>query len=83
MGLIFFKILDPEAFNLDRKTATKEDVKNAFRRLSKRFHPDTAQDDANPEAFNKLKEMRDALLISLKTNENLPESKTLKSAQKS
>ena len=65
-GIDIFQNFRPwEAFNLDRKTATREDVKNAFRRLSKRFHPDTAQDDANPEAFNKLKEMRDALLISL------------------
>ena len=31
----------------------------------RRDSTDTAQDDANPEAFNRLKEMRDALLISL------------------
>ena len=64
-GIDIFQNFRPwEVFNLDRQTATTEDVRSAFRRLSMRFHPDTAKGNANPEALNKLIEMRDALLIS-------------------
>ncbi len=65
-GINIFQNFRPwEVFNLDRKFATANDVKAAFRQLSMRYHPDTAKDRANPEALNKLIEMRDALLISL------------------
>ena len=64
-GIDIFQNFRPwEAFNLDKQTATAEDVRSAFRRLSRRFHPDTAKHHASPEALNKLIEMRDALLIS-------------------
>ena len=63
-GIDIFQNFRPwEVFNLDRKTASAEDVKSAFRHLSKRYHPDTAKHQANPDVLNKLIEMRDSLLI--------------------
>lgn len=48
-----------QVFGLDAQDATTEDIKNAFRRLSKTYHPDVG---GNREVFEKLKKMRDSLL---------------------
>lgn len=71
-----FKIL-----KLDRKTATPEDVKEAFNKLSKKFHPDrqkTALDRKKAEElFKILSKSKEVALEELKSNGgisiNIPE----------
>lgn len=47
-----------KVFDLNPKTATKDDVKKAFRRLSKQYHPDVGGDR---EIFERLKTMKESL----------------------
>lgn len=49
-------------FALDPKTATAEDIKEAFRRLAKEHHPDAGGD---PRVMERLQKMRDSLLAFL------------------
>ncbi len=46
-------------FDLNSKTATKDDVKNSFRHLAKSHHPDVGGD---PRVFERLQKMRDSML---------------------
>ena len=50
-------------FGLDSKTASKEDVKNAFRNLAKVHHPDKGGDK---QVFERIQKMRDSLLALMK-----------------
>ena len=50
-------------FGLDSKTASKEDVKNAFRALAKVHHPDKGGDK---QVFERIQKMRDSLLALMK-----------------
>ena len=50
-------------FNLNSKTATKEDVKTSFRNLAKVHHPDVGGD---PRVFERLQKMRDSVLAQMK-----------------
>ena len=50
-------------FNLDSKTASKEDVKNSFRNLAKVHHPDVGGD---ARVFERLQKMRDSVLAQMK-----------------
>ena len=50
-------------FNLDSKTATKEDVKTSFRNLAKVHHPDAGGD---ARVFERLQKMRDSVLAQMK-----------------
>lgn len=46
-------------FSLDPKTATADDIKDAFRKLAKEHHPDAGGD---PRVMERLQKMRDSLL---------------------
>ena len=50
-------------FGLDSKTASKEDVKTAFRDLAKVHHPDKGGDK---QVFERIQKMRDSLLALMK-----------------
>ena len=50
-------------FGLDSKTASKDDVKNAFRDLAKIHHPDVGGDK---QVFERIQKMRDSLLALMK-----------------
>ena len=50
-------------FGLDSKTASKEDVKTAFRDLAKVHHPDVGGDK---QVFERIQKMRDSLLALMK-----------------
>jgi len=50
-------------FGLDSKTASKDDVKNAFRDLAKVHHPDVGGDK---QVFERIQKMRDSLLALMK-----------------
>ena len=50
-------------FGLDSKTASKEDVKTAFRDLAKLHHPDKGGDK---QVFERIQKMRDSLLALMK-----------------
>ena len=50
-------------FGLDSKTASKEDVKTAFRDLAKVHHPDEGGDK---QVFERIQKMRDSLLALMK-----------------
>jgi len=50
-------------FQLDPKTATVQDIKNTYRSLAKKHHPDAGGDR---RVFEKLGKMRDSLLFSRK-----------------
>lgn len=47
-----------EVFQLNPKTATKDDIKRSFRKLAKEHHPDVGGD---PEIFQRLQTMRESL----------------------
>ena len=49
-------------FSLDPKTATADDIKEAFRALAKEHHPDVGGD---PRVMERLQKMRDSLLAFL------------------
>lgn len=49
-------------FSLDPKTATADDIKEAFRRLAKEHHPDAGGD---ARVMDRLQKMRDSLLAFL------------------
>lgn len=49
-------------FKLDPKTATTQDINDAFRRLAKQHHPDVGGDRA---VFERLKTMRDSVIALL------------------
>jgi DnaJ domain len=46
-------------FNLSSKTATTDDINEAFRRLAKQYHPDMGGDR---QVFERLQKMRDSIL---------------------
>eukprot|EP00568_Trieres_chinensis_P002771 CAMPEP_0183307986 /NCGR_PEP_ID=MMETSP0160_2-20130417/19678_1 /TAXON_ID=2839 ORGANISM="Odontella Sinensis, Strain Grunow 1884" /NCGR_SAMPLE_ID=MMETSP0160_2 /ASSEMBLY_ACC=CAM_ASM_000250 /LENGTH=70 /DNA_ID=CAMNT_0025471719 /DNA_START=202 /DNA_END=410 /DNA_ORIENTATION=- len=43
------------------KTATKDEIKKAFRRLSMETHPDVAKSEANAEKFKQISEAHNVL----------------------
>ncbi|MGE0793538.1 MAG: molecular chaperone DnaJ [Candidatus Woesearchaeota archaeon] len=55
MGKDYYKILGVE------KTASKEEIKKAYKKLAKKYHPDLNKD--NPEAESKFKEINEAASI--------------------
>ena len=53
-GINIFKYFHPwRVFGLDGKTATEEDIKSAYRRLSKIYHPDN-QETGNARIFDRI-----------------------------
>lgn len=50
------------------KTASQADIKKAFRRLAKKFHPDSAQDMSRTQAEEKFKEINEAYSILSNSN---------------
>lgn len=50
----YYEVLDVE------RTATEKDLKNAFRRLARKFHPDRSEED---DAENKFKEIQEAYAV--------------------
>lgn len=50
-----------KVFALNPKTATAEDIKQAFKELAKKHHPDAG---GRADIFDRLKEMRDSLLAA-------------------
>ena len=50
-----------KVFDLNPKTATAEDIKAAFNKLAKEYHPDHG---GNSTVFERLKTMRDSLLAA-------------------
>ncbi len=64
-GIDIFKYSRPwQVFNLDGKTATKEDVKKAFYQLSKIYHPDN-QETGDRKIFERLNKMYDSLIAGI------------------
>jgi len=65
-GINIFKYLYPyRVFELDPKTATKEDIKNAYYRLSKIYHPDN-QETGDAEVFDCLTVMYKSITTEIK-----------------
>ena len=63
-GIDIFKNFRPwEVFNVDKNTGTKQDIQSAFKKLSFKYHPDTGYNGGDRNIFEKLKEMRDSLLV--------------------
>ena len=52
-------------FELDPKTANKEDIKNAYYRLSKIYHPDN-QEKGNSHIFDRLTVMYKSITTEIK-----------------
>ena len=50
----YYEVLDVE------RTATEKDLKNAFRRLARKYHPDRSEED---DAENKFKEIQEAYAV--------------------
>ncbi len=56
-GINIFDYFKPwQVFNLNPQTATKEDVKNAYRQLSKIYHPDN-QNTGDSKIFQRIEQM--------------------------
>jgi preprotein translocase subunit Sec63 len=65
-GINIFKYFYPyRVFELDPKTATKEDIKNAYHRLSKVYHPDN-QETGDAEVFDCLTVMYKSITTEIK-----------------
>ena len=65
-GINIFKYFYPyRVFELDPKTATKEDIKNAYYRLSKVYHPDN-QETGDAEVFDCLTVMYKSITTEIK-----------------
>lgn len=64
-GIDIFKYFRPwQVFNLDSKTATQDDIKTAFRQLSKIYHPDN-QETGDRKIFERLTQMSDSLIAAI------------------
>ena len=56
-GIDIFKYFQPwKVFGLDAKTASDEDIKRAYRSLSKQYHPDNTQ-SGNSRMFDRINSM--------------------------
>lgn len=67
-GIDVFKYHRPwQIFSLDRKTATEEDLKKAYRQLSKIYHPDN-QETGDREIFERLEKMYKSLIMGISQN---------------
>ena len=63
-GIDIFKNFRPwEIFDVDKEIGTKADIQTAFKKLSIKYHPDTGVNGGDRNIFEKLKEMRDSLLV--------------------
>ncbi len=66
-GINIFNYFKPwQVFNLDPKTATKEDVKNAYYQLAKIYHPDNLA-TGDRAIFEQLEIMYKSILAKFKT----------------
>lgn len=64
-GIDIFKYSRPwQVFNLDSKTATQDDIKTAFRQLSKIYHPDN-QETGDRKIFERLTQMYNSLMVAI------------------
>lgn len=62
-GINVFQYFKPwQVFGLDPKTATKDEITNAYRRLSKKYHPDTPE-TGDREVFEKIVDMYKSIII--------------------
>jgi len=62
-GIDIFKNFRPwEVFEVNRKTATKDQIQAAFRKLSMKYHPDKTPNPKDRDVFEKLVEMRDSII---------------------
>ena len=67
-GIDIFKYSRPwQIFGLDGKTATEEDLKKAYYRLSKIYHPDN-QETGDREIFERLDKMYKSLIMGISKN---------------
>lgn len=67
-GIDIFKYNRPwQIFGLDGKTATEEDLKKAYYRLSKIYHPDN-QETGDREIFERLDKMYKSLIMGISKN---------------
>ncbi|MFM7788456.1 MAG: DnaJ domain-containing protein, partial [Microcystis panniformis] len=65
-GINIFKYFRPyRVFDLDPNTASKEDIKNAYYRLSKIYHPDN-QETGDAEVFDCLTVMYKSITTEIK-----------------
>jgi hypothetical protein len=65
-GINIFKYFYPyRVFDIDPKTASKEDIKNAYYRLSKIYHPDN-QETGDAEVFDCLTVMYKSITTEIK-----------------
>jgi len=65
-GINIFKYFRPyRVFDLDPNTASKEDIKNAYYRLSKIYHPDN-QETGNSHIFDRLTVMYKSITTEIK-----------------
>jgi len=64
-GVNIFDYFKPwQVFNLNPQTATKEDIKNAYRQLSKIYHPDNLE-TGDRKIFEKLEQMYRSLTMGV------------------
>jgi hypothetical protein len=61
-------------FGLDPKTATPDDIKKSYRKLSQKYHPDN-QETGNREVFERLNVMYKSLTVNIDTPSRKPKSK--------
>ena len=60
-GINIFKYFRPwQVFGLNPKEATEEDIKSAYRELSKKYHPDNSQ-TGNSKIFDRINTMYNAI----------------------
>ncbi|MEB3308648.1 MAG: DnaJ domain-containing protein [Snowella sp.] len=61
-GINIFKYFRPwQVFNLDPKNASEEDIKSAYRELSKKYHPDNSQ-TGDAKIFDRINTMYKSIL---------------------
>jgi DnaJ domain len=62
-GIDIFKYFQPwKVFGLDAKTANDEDIKQAYRRLSKQYHPDN-KESGDARIFDRINTMYQSIAV--------------------
>ena len=65
------------------KTADEKEIKKAYRKLARKYHPDVVEEDKKEEATEKFKEISEAYAVLSDEEKRIRKRKLLKNSRKS